>query len=39
MAQMHNAADQLGWLLDNLVSRVANVSQALILSRGRPGRG
>jgi predicted regulator of Ras-like GTPase activity (Roadblock/LC7/MglB family) len=24
---------QLGWLLDNLVSRVANVSQALVLSR------
>ena len=33
MAQMQNTADQLGWLLDNLVSRVANVSQALILSR------
>ena len=25
--------EQLGWLLDNLVSRVANVSQALVLSR------
>jgi predicted regulator of Ras-like GTPase activity (Roadblock/LC7/MglB family) len=24
---------QLGWLLDNLVSRVANVRQALVLSR------
>ena len=28
-----NTAEQLGWLLDNLVSRVANVSQALVLSR------
>jgi predicted regulator of Ras-like GTPase activity (Roadblock/LC7/MglB family) len=26
-------SEQLGWLLDNLVSRVANVRQALILSR------
>lgn len=25
--------EQLGWLLDNLVSRVANVRQALLLSR------
>jgi len=25
--------EQLGWLLDNLVSQVANVSQALVLSR------
>lgn len=33
MTQMKNTADQLGWLLDNLVSRVANVSQALVLSR------
>jgi len=33
MTQMQNTADQLGWLLDNLVSRVANVSQALVLSR------
>jgi predicted regulator of Ras-like GTPase activity (Roadblock/LC7/MglB family) len=33
MAQTQNTADQLGWLLDNLVSRVTNVSQALILSR------
>src|ERR1700758_3456611 len=28
-----SSTDQLGWLLDNLVSRVANVSQALVLSR------
>jgi len=27
-----NGGDQLGWLLDNLVSRVANVRQALVLS-------
>ena len=33
MTQTGSAADQLGWLLDNLVSRVANVSQALVLSR------
>jgi predicted regulator of Ras-like GTPase activity (Roadblock/LC7/MglB family) len=33
MTQPENAADQLGWLLDNLVSRVANVRQALVLSR------
>jgi predicted regulator of Ras-like GTPase activity (Roadblock/LC7/MglB family) len=33
MTQTGNPADQLGWLLDNLVSRVANVSQALVLSR------
>ena len=33
MTQPENAADQLGWLLDNLVSRVANVRQALLLSR------
>jgi predicted regulator of Ras-like GTPase activity (Roadblock/LC7/MglB family) len=26
-------SEQLGWLLDNLVSRVANVHQALVLSR------
>ena len=25
--------EELGWLLDNLVSRVANVRQALVLSR------
>jgi predicted regulator of Ras-like GTPase activity (Roadblock/LC7/MglB family) len=28
-----NSGEQLGWLLDNLVSRVANVQQALVLSR------
>lgn len=28
-----NGGDQLGWLLDNLVSRVVNVRQALVLSR------
>jgi len=28
-----NAGEQLGWLLDNLVSRVTNVRQALVLSR------
>ncbi len=33
MTQPGNSAEQLGWLLDNLVSRVANVSQALVLSR------
>jgi predicted regulator of Ras-like GTPase activity (Roadblock/LC7/MglB family) len=33
MTQAQNNADQLGWLLDNMVSRVANVSQALVLSR------
>jgi predicted regulator of Ras-like GTPase activity (Roadblock/LC7/MglB family) len=33
MTQASNTAEQLGWLLDNLVSRVANVSQALVLSR------
>jgi len=33
MTQAQNATEQLGWLLDNLVSRVANVSQALVLSR------
>ena len=33
MTQPQNKADQLGWLLDNLVTRVANVSQALVLSR------
>ena len=27
------AGEQLGWLPDNLVSRVANVRQALVLSR------
>src|SRR6516162_2642057 len=33
MTQTGNPSEQLGWLLDNLVSRVANVSQALVLSR------
>src|ERR1700684_1824887 len=33
MTQTKSAGDQLGWLLDNLVSRVANVRQALVLSR------
>lgn len=33
MTQTQNTAEQLGWLLDNLVSRVANVTQALVLSR------
>jgi predicted regulator of Ras-like GTPase activity (Roadblock/LC7/MglB family) len=28
-----NAGDQLGWLLNNLVSSVANARQALVLSR------
>jgi uncharacterized protein len=33
MTQTQTAGEQLGWLLDNLVSRVANVRQALVLSR------
>ena len=33
MTQAKGAAEELGWLLDNLVSRVANVRQALVLSR------
>jgi predicted regulator of Ras-like GTPase activity (Roadblock/LC7/MglB family) len=33
MTQTKNAGEQLGWLLDNLVSRVANVREALVLSR------
>ena len=33
MSQTTNANEQLGWLLDNLVTRVANVRQALVLSR------
>jgi predicted regulator of Ras-like GTPase activity (Roadblock/LC7/MglB family) len=33
MMQTQNADGQLGWLLDNLVSRAANVRQALVLSR------
>ena len=32
MTQASNPTEQLGWLLDSLVSRVANVSQALVLS-------
>ena len=33
MTQAKGSGEQLGWLLDNLVSRVANVRQALVLSR------
>jgi len=33
MTQAESSGEQLGWLLDNLVSRVANVRQALVLSR------
>jgi predicted regulator of Ras-like GTPase activity (Roadblock/LC7/MglB family) len=33
MTQTKGNGEQLGWLLDNLVSRVANVRQALLLSR------
>jgi predicted regulator of Ras-like GTPase activity (Roadblock/LC7/MglB family) len=33
MTQTKSNGDQLGWLLDNLVSQVANVRQALLLSR------
>ena len=33
MTQAKGAAEELGWLLDNLISRVANVRQALVLSR------
>ena len=33
MTQAKGTAEELGWLLDNLVSRVANVRQALVLSR------
>ena len=33
MTQTKSNGEQLGWLLDNLVSRVANVRQALVLSR------
>jgi predicted regulator of Ras-like GTPase activity (Roadblock/LC7/MglB family) len=33
MTQANSTRDQLGWLLDNMVSRVANVRQALVLSR------
>jgi predicted regulator of Ras-like GTPase activity (Roadblock/LC7/MglB family) len=33
MTQTKSNGEQLGWLLDNLVARVANVRQALLLSR------
>lgn len=33
MTQAKGNGEELGWLLDNLVSRVANVRQALVLSR------
>jgi predicted regulator of Ras-like GTPase activity (Roadblock/LC7/MglB family) len=33
MTQAKSNAEQLGWLLDHLVSKVANVRQALLLSR------
>ncbi len=33
MTQTKSNREQLGWLMDNLVSRVANVRQALVLSR------
>jgi predicted regulator of Ras-like GTPase activity (Roadblock/LC7/MglB family) len=33
MTQAKGKGEQLGWLLDNLVSGVANVREALILSR------
>ena len=33
MTQTKSNGEQLGWLLDNLVSQVANVRQALLLSR------
>jgi predicted regulator of Ras-like GTPase activity (Roadblock/LC7/MglB family) len=33
MTQANNVGEQLGWLLDNLVSQVANVRQALVMSR------
>ena len=33
MTQTKSIGEQLGWLLDNLVSQVANVRQALVLSR------
>jgi predicted regulator of Ras-like GTPase activity (Roadblock/LC7/MglB family) len=33
MTQAKGEGEQLGWLLDNLVSRAANVREALILSR------
>jgi predicted regulator of Ras-like GTPase activity (Roadblock/LC7/MglB family) len=33
MTLAKSSGEQLGWLLDNLVSQVANVRQALVLSR------
>jgi len=33
VTQAKSSGEQLGWLLDNLVSQVANVRQALVLSR------
>jgi predicted regulator of Ras-like GTPase activity (Roadblock/LC7/MglB family) len=33
MTQTKSSSEQLGWLLDNLVSRVVNVRQALLLTR------
>jgi len=33
MTQANSEGEQLSWLLDNLVSRVANVREALVLSR------
>jgi predicted regulator of Ras-like GTPase activity (Roadblock/LC7/MglB family) len=33
MTQAKGNGEELGWLLDNLVSRVANIRQALVLSR------
>ena len=33
MTQANSSGEQLGWLLDNLVSGVANIRQALVLSR------
>jgi len=33
MTQVKGKKEELGWLLDNLVSQVANVNQALVLSR------
>ena len=33
MTQTKSGGEELGWLLDNLVSGVANVRQALVLSR------
>ncbi len=33
MTQPNSSGEQLSWLLDNLVSRVASITQALVLSR------